>query len=358
MSDTPTPPPPSPAPSPAPAAVKRGLGVFGAFVTGLVAAALVLAGAVFSLPYWPEEARVLWRGAPPQLPPPPPAPPTAPAVDVAGPVNSAVDAAKRELNARLDDLEKRVRAAATTAAQADRPAINDSAIAELRTKIEALENKPPSTAPANPETDKELAALKAEVAALRDAAQRAAGGEQKALAAARASALIGIAARLSAALDQGLPFAADLGLLSSLAQGDAALGEIVTALQPLAASGVAARASLATDFPAVAKAALAQDLADDSFGQRVLGKIKAIISLRRVGADVEGETAEAKLARAEAALDAGNVAKAVDLVKTLPAQTARATATWLGRAEGHLAAQRAVDRLAAHAVALLGAARP
>jgi uroporphyrinogen-III synthase len=89
----------------------------------------------------------------------------------------------------------------------------------------------------------------------------------------------------------------------------------------------------------------------------VLGKIKAIISLRRVG-DIEGDTAEAKLARAEAALDAGNIAKAVELVKSLPPQTARATSGWLMKAETHLAAQRAVDRLAAQAVSLLGAARP
>ena len=44
------------------APVRRGLGVVGAFVTGLVAAVIVLAGALISLPYWPQEARALWRG--------------------------------------------------------------------------------------------------------------------------------------------------------------------------------------------------------------------------------------------------------------------------------------------------------
>ena len=42
-------------------------------------------------------------------------------------------------------------------------------------------------------------------------------------------------------------------------------------------------------------------------------------------------------------------------MKSLPPQTAKATAAWLARAEAHLAAQRAVDQLAAQAVALLGA---
>ena len=149
----------------------------------------------------------------------------------------------------------------------------------------------------------------------------------------------------------------DLALLAPLAQGDSKLAELSAALQPLAQNGVASRASLAAEFPAVAKAALAEDLADDSFGERLLGKIKGLVSLRRVGADVTGDSAEAKLARAEAAVDGGDLAKAVELVKSLPPQPQRATSAWLARAEAHLAAQRAIDQIAAHAVSLLGAAR-
>ena len=61
--------------------------------------------------------------------------------------------------------------------------------------------------------------------------------------------------------------------------------------------------------------------------------------------------------RAEAALEGGDLAKAVELVKSLPPQTQRATSAWLGRAEAHLSAQRTVDQVAARAVSLLGAAR-
>jgi hypothetical protein len=114
---------------------------------------------------------------------------------------------------------------------------------------------------------------------------------------------------------------------------------------------------LTAGFPAVAKAAMADDLADDSFGERLLGKLKGVVSLRRVGEDVHGDTVEAKLAQAEAALHAGNLEKAVGLVKSMPPQTANATAAWLKRAEAHLAAKQAIAQLAAHAVTLLGAAR-
>jgi len=308
----------------------------------------------------------LWRG-PPAAPPPPvaAAPAPAPVIDTA-----ALDAAKRELNARLDDLDKRVRGAATTAAQADRPPTSDPAIGELRRKLEALENRPAAEA--------DTSAIRSEIVALRAAmqsldqvvaghkvtvdkaaaaAQASASGEQKALAAARGSAVIGIAARISAALAAGLPFATDLAMLTPLAQGDAKLAELVASLQPRAATGVVSNVGLAATFPAVAKAALAEDLADDSFWQRLLGKLKGLVSLRRTGADVPGDSVEAKLARAEAALEVGDLAKAVEIVKSLPQQTSRATAEWLAAAEVHLAAQRAVDQLAAQAVSLLAVAK-
>jgi uroporphyrinogen-III synthase len=384
MSDTASSPPPL-EPMPPPVQVRRGLGVFGAFVIGLVTAVIVLAGAVISLPFWPEQVQVLWRGQAVIPPAPTPALDLQSVQAAANAVaNAAVETARRDLTARLDDLEKRLRALSATAAE--KPAGSDPAVAELRSRVEALEGRPaaapptgtPAAPPAMPagEADKEIAVLRAEITTLHTALQaldqsvtgqreqtKALGeamgtrnaGEQKALVAARASAVIGVAARLSAALDSGLPFAADLNLLAPLAQGDAKLTEVAAALQPYAQAGVASRAALAASFPAVAKAALADDVADDSFGERLLGKVRSIVSLRRVGDDVPGDSAEAKLARAEAALDAGDLAKAVDLMKSLPPQTAKATSAWLARAEAHLAAKRTIDALAAQAISLLGA---
>jgi uroporphyrinogen-III synthase len=402
MSDTPSSPDPAAPPAapamPPPVEVRRGIGVVGAFIVGLVASCLVLAGALISLPYWPAEIRALWQGKGAAAVPP------APALDLqqvrqdaAAVANASVEAARREISARLDDLDKRVRAASAAAAERpNSPGIGgpDPAIAELRSKIEALEGRaaaPASAAPAptpaapNPEQEKELATLRLELATMRNTVQtidqtiavqrdqtkllaeavdKARGeasarnaGEQKAMSAARASALIGIAARLSAAVESGLPFATDLALLTPLAQGDAKLTESAAALQTYAQSGVASRAALVAEFPAVAKAALADDLADDSFGERLLGKVRGLVSLRRVGNDVEGDGTEAKLARAEAALEAGDLPKAVALVKTLPPATARATAGWLSRAQANLAAKQAADQISSQAVTLLGSAR-
>jgi hypothetical protein len=87
-----------------------------------------------------------------------------------------------------------------------------------------------------------------------------------------------------------------------------------------------------------------------------MGKLRGLVSLRRVG-DVPGDATEAKLARAEQALHAGDIAKAVELVKSLPPQTNKATAAWLAKADAHLAAKRSLDQLAGYAVNLLGTAR-
>jgi uroporphyrinogen-III synthase len=395
MSDSSTNPAEPAAPPPAepvahqPAIVQRGLGVIGAFVTGVVAAVFVLAGALISLPFWPQPARDMWRG-PAAAPTPVTAGIDLQAVraDAATVATATVDGVRKELAARLDDLEKRLRAVSATAAE--RPATapgSDPAIAELRGRVEALEQRPAASgaapaptqtpAPSTVDAEKEIAVLTREIASLRttisaldqavatqrdqakalsDAVGARTGGEQKALAAARASAVIGVAARLAGSIDAGAPFAAELNLLQPLVQGDAKLSEIIAALQPYAQAGVASRAALDAEFPAVAKAALAEDVADDSYGERLMGKLRGLVSLRRVG-DVPGDTTEAKLARAEQALHAGDVGKAVALVKSLPAETNKATTAWLARADAHLAAKRSLDQLAAHAVNLLGTAR-
>jgi hypothetical protein len=360
--------------------------VVGAFVVGVLAAVIVLAGALISLPFWPQQARDLWRGHAATAPTTPGIDLQAVRADATAVATAAVDTARRELTARLDDLEKRLRAVSATAAeQPTAPAGPDPAVADLKSRVEALEQRPaasgtaptPAPAPSNVEADKEIAVLTREIAALRatlsaldqavatqrdqakalsDAVGARNTGEQKALVAARASAVIGVAARLAGSIDAGVPFAAELNLLVPLVQGDAKLTEILAALQPYAQAGVASRAALEAEFPVVAKAAMAEDLADDSYGERLLGKLRGLVSLRRVG-DVPGDTTEAKLARAEQALHAGDVAKAAELVKSLPASTNKATAAWLARADAHLAAKRSLDQLAAYAVNLLGTAR-
>lgn len=169
----------------------------------------------------------------------------------------------------------------------------------------------------------------------------------------RGAAAIGIAVRLRRAIDAGGPFAAEADLLKPLAAGDPAVAAIHTALAPYAAAGVATRRALAHDFAEVARQVLAADRADDSWGERVLGKLRQLVSIRRVGEDTQGSTPEAILARAEAAVEGGDLVKAVNEMKALKSPADAPARDWLRRAEAHLAAQQAVDRLSLHGIALL-----
>ena len=193
MSDTPSSPdrasadpaPPSAPMAPSRVETRRGIGVAGAFLTGIVSSCLVLAAALVSLPYWPAEIRTLWRGEAA-------APPLAlnlQAVrqDAAAAATATVTAARAEMTLRLDDLEKRLRALSATAAErpgaAPAPsATPDPAIAELRRKVEALESRPvsapadpappaPSVAAPNPDQEREISSLRLDIATLRNALQ-------------------------------------------------------------------------------------------------------------------------------------------------------------------------------------------
>ncbi|MFX6040429.1 hypothetical protein ABTE96_20895, partial [Acinetobacter baumannii] len=85
-----------------------------------VAAVIVLAGALISLPFWPPQLRDMWRGQAVVPPPTPGIDLQALRADLTAVSNAAADSARRDLAARLDDLEKRLRAVSATVAE--RPA--------------------------------------------------------------------------------------------------------------------------------------------------------------------------------------------------------------------------------------------
>ncbi|TWT14914.1 uroporphyrinogen-III synthase [Reyranella sp. CPCC 100927] len=285
--------------------------------------------------------------------------PSTPAVP--GSTDGAGDIARQvaALVDRLDRLEKRedqvgtavsgaVDSAALARAIGDAEARQRDQLARTATDIER------TRAQASSLTDR-LAAVEKDVTAKLDAVRKdvAARGDNDRRAGDRAAAAIGVAARLRQAIDAGGPFAADAELLKPLATGDATIAAIQGELAPFASAGVDTRRKLAAAFSEVARRVVAADLADDSWGERLLGKLKQLVSIRRVGDDAAGATPEAIVARAEAALDAGDVAKAVAEMKGLKSPADVPAREWLTRAEAHLTAQRAIDRLSLYGIGLL-----
>ena len=448
-----------------PAPVRRGVGVFGALVCGVIGALIVLGAAALVVRTQPELLRSILPVAE--------APPTLSKDDVAIAVRVQLEAASNALGGRIDaaegrqvelrrrveDLQGKIAALPAPANTQEMAALRESAAAALRevqglqalvpqlqSQAAALDNRLRQVGAQGASTE-DMAALKArlerlegdaqrlartagsseDAAALRgrleklegdaqrltqtvgvasDAATRAADKEtvertiaglrreleaklaefaktsadlgkraeaiegdmrqrveqlaasrtdadRRATDNARAAAAIALSARLRQTVDVGAPFEHELALLEPLAKSDPRFAPPVDVLRPIAATGAPSRASLRAEYPAMAKAALAADVVDDSVGERALAALKSLVSVRRVGSDVAGETVEARLARAEAALQAGDFTAAVKLVKTFSGKPAEAAKAWLARAETYLAAQDALDRLSVLGVALL-----
>ena len=282
---------------------------------------------------------------------------------VAGTADNPSDAARQvaALMERLDRLEKREAQVSGTLSGAVDSAALARAIgdAEARQRDQLVRNAADierARTLASGLTER-LAAVEKDVTAKLDAVRKdvaaRSDGDRRAGDNGRAAAAIGIAARLRQAIDAGGPFAADADLLKPLAAGDTTIAAIQGELAPFASAGVATRRILAAEFPEIARRVIAADIADDSWGERLLGRLRQLVSIRRVGDDAAGAAPDAIVARAEAALDAGDVAKAVNEMKALKSPAGDPARDWLARAEAHLAAQRAIDRLSLHSIGLL-----
>ena len=84
-----------------------------------------------------------------------------------------------------------------------------------------------------------------------------------------------------------------------------------------------------------------------------LGRIKSLVSIRRVGEEVSGDDPEALLAQAEVALDNGDLPEAVKLLGMLPPAGLEAADSWLDKAKGRIAVMTAIDALQAQAIGAL-----
>jgi hypothetical protein len=86
----------------------------------------------------------------------------------------------------------------------------------------------------------------------------------------------------------------------------------------------------------------------------MVASAKSAISIRRIGADVPGDEPGAVLARAEAAMQQGDLAAAIKEVETLPATSRNAFAGWLDDARARASANDTLSKLESTVLASLG----
>ena len=241
---------------------------------------------------------------------------------------SALEAAQGNVLTRLDALDARVD---DVSAPDDRGAPVDlgpiraelaalrEAVAPLSDRIAALEAQGDGDAAAR--IDALEADLSARIDALAAAAQNA---ETGARAAARDA--LGVAVRA------GTPYA-DL---------TDELDDLPPALADRAEAGVPTEASLAEDFPPLAREALrAARAAGEGSEAGLSGFLRTQLGARSLEPR-EGADPDAVLSRAEAAVRTGEVAAALQEIEALPAVSRDVLSDWEARARAHVEAQAAL----------------
>src|SRR5260221_356938 len=165
--------------------------------------------------------------------------------------------------------------------------------------------------------------------------------------------------QLRQALQGSGPFAAELAAATTLAADRADVKAALAPLAESAARGVPSIAILRQRFDglagAIADAGAAPVAAGDWSGQ-VLGKLRGLVTLRRVG-PAAGEGPEATVAQAENALASDDLAGAVATLETLHGPAMVAARDWLEAAHPPLAAEAALGKATALVTARLAADR-
>lgn len=144
--------------------------------------------------------------------------------------------------------------------------------------------------------------------------------------------------QLQDAIRNGRPFDKELSVLATLRPD---LKPVIAPIAPQAALGIASLESLMQHFESSIHPALSGDNQENSFS----ANLQSLIKIRKIGEDQQGNDDEAILARAESAIQKGNVARALQEVNALSTQAAPQFSHWKKQASYYLQAQSILDKL-------------
>jgi len=171
------------------------------------------------------------------------------------------------------------------------------------------------------------------------------------------SALIVATAQLQAQLRTSQDFADHLATVRLVVEGeyvnDPAFITVLAELDVFAA-GVPTVGNLARQFSPLAGSLVVVGAGEvgGGWGAALWMRMRSAVTVRRTG-EVEGVDTEARVARAEARLERGDLARAVAEVAELEGLAASVAAPWLADARARLAVDAAADRLRARMLAAI-----
>lgn len=163
-----------------------------------------------------------------------------------------------------------------------------------------------------------------------------------------------LAASLLRKVEAGMPYTAELAALGNRGLDKTKLAT----LEPAAASGVATAPALAKQFSELSGTILATEppAKENGFLERVLHDAARLVRIRKVG-DTSGDDLASRLARVQAALNAGAVETAYQQWNALPDAAKAKSAAFGAAAKNRIDALAAARTLDAEAMAALAKAR-
>lgn len=264
-----------------------------------------------------------------------------------GPPPEAVDLSgiEQSIEAQGGRLEELAASIPEASAAPDLSPITDQldALSEtltgLETRVTALENRAPGVASeTDPALLDDLDQLKSTIAALEAENETA---KANARSAAEATLRRAAMTRVQTALDTGAPFA---GAVAELTDLGVSLPDV---LAQSATTGVTSLASLQEAFPDAARAALTADreaAAETGETGGLTGFLRSQLGARSLTPQ-EGDSSDAVLSRAEAALREGRLTDALAELDTLPDVAQPAMSAWVGLASARVNAVNAAQSL-------------
>jgi len=192
----------------------------------------------------------------------------------------------------------------------------------------------------------ELDSLKQRVAALEQAKQARVSTETIE----RNQALVVAVGQLREALASARPFASELSTVTAL--GDADVARITDKIASFADSGIPTVADLRERFPKMADAVVraAGESKRANWIDKAIARAASVVTVRKVGPDVEGDTPDALLARAESRLAADDLDGALAEMSKLTGPPAAAAGAWMDKAKARATAEQALKDLHLHVI--------
>jgi hypothetical protein len=209
----------------------------------------------------------------------------------------------------------------------------------------------------------DMAARDGRIASIEAASKAATAQNVVAGTGSRGNALVVAVGQLRDALSRSTPFAAQLASLNSVAAGNGAVAQAIAPLAEHAKDGIPTRALLRQRFSAVVTRATRVALVSRDTGwlDRTLAQLSSVVSVRRVGDDVVGDSPQAVLARAEARVQADDLAGALVELAKLTGAPKKSVAGWRQNAAARLTADKSVaalTRMVIHGLAAPDGDRP